>query len=997
MKIHHAPSFRRTRLASACGLLLAGVTAAHAQGAAPAAPAASAADKADIQTVTVTGIRASLDTSMALKRDAHGIVDGITAEDVGKFPDSNLAEAMQRISGVSIDRVAGEGSKVTVRGFGPDYNMILLNGRQMPATTVQDTGPSGSRAFDFANLAAESISGLEVWKTSSASKPAGGIGATINIKTARPLENYAGRVASIGVAGLIDQSNKRLPTDDRGDNLTPEISGIYSDTFADHRFGIALTGNYVVRDGGINSANVGNGWRNCLATQDNSNCWGGIPQSGANIVNRPSGSGIYSVPQNIDYSVTGIHRERVNGQLTLQWQPVKSFTSTLDYTYSQNRLDSKRNDISSWFNFGPSSSSWTNGPAATPLVYTETLTNADVAMGVAKFGVETTLRSLGVNLNWKASDSLKFELDAHRSNSISGSDNPYGTNNVIGGASFNRGDTTVDFTHDFPVMSIANAPLTASLQQVTGSSFRNSYMKANIDQLQLKGNWEVSEQSSVDFGLNITHAKNRTAYANVQQDSWGGATNPGDYPDNIWHADTLSKYFSRMSGSNSPALYNTWFTSNFDQVRDIAAKVGDPTKYVASADFDGPGGTDRRTKENTTSLYGQYNRDWETFGMPMNLSLGVRYEKTDVTAAAVVPTPSGSVWGSVNEFDLTYDGKAATTQKGSYNFWLPSLDFDADLTKTLKARASYGDTIARPGWDAIQGGRSLDQLFRVDGGTGSQGNPALKPLLSHNLDFSLEWYYGKSSYASIGFFHKNVINWIGQGQTTYGPPGLTTPVGGTYWNAAVGAGGCATTDLQCIRDYIFANYNGQPGVTQTGTANGHATGTISGQPADPALLFKVNQPVNNHSASLRGWEFNVQNAFGNSGFGVSANYTLVMTGLKYNNANMNDQFALVGLSNSANVVGYYENDHVNARVAYNWRGQFLASLYDGSGPNPVYTEPYGQVDMTLGYNVNNHLSFQLDAINLNDGVVRQHSRTKQELESITQTGRRYMIGARYKF
>src|SRR5207253_4022397 len=124
--------------------------------------------------------------------------------------------------------------------------------------------------------------------------------------------------------------------------------------------------------------------------------------------------------------------------------------------------------------------------------------------------------------------------------------------------------------------------------------------------------------------------------ANVQQDSWGGATNPGDYPDDIWHADTLSKYFSRMSGSNNPALYNTWFTSNFDQVRSIAAQVGNPAMYQASADFDGPGGTDRRTKENTTSLYGQYNRDWETFGMPMNVSVGVRYEKTDVTAAAVV-------------------------------------------------------------------------------------------------------------------------------------------------------------------------------------------------------------------------------------------------------------------------------------------------------------------------------------------------------------------------
>jgi len=122
-----------------------------------------------------------------------------------------------------------------------------------------------------------------------------------------------------------------------------------------------------------------------------------------------------------------------------------------------------------------------------------------------------------------------------------------------------------------------------------------------------------------------------------------------------------------------------------------------------------------------------------------------------------------------------------------------------------------------------------------------------------------------------------------------------------------------------------------------------------------------------------------------------------MSGLKYDNANLNDQFALVGLSNSANVVAFYENDHVNARVAYNWRGQFLAATRDAKGFNPVYTEPYGQVDLTLGYNVDKHLSLQLDAINLNDGVIRQHSRTKQELESIVQTGPRYMIGARYKF
>ena len=98
--------------------------------------------------------------SMDLKRSAQGIVDAITAEDIGKMPDTNLAESLQRITGVSIDRQNNEGSRVTVRGWGPEYNMITLNGRQMPAANLTDTAVDTRRSFDFANLAAESVSGV---------------------------------------------------------------------------------------------------------------------------------------------------------------------------------------------------------------------------------------------------------------------------------------------------------------------------------------------------------------------------------------------------------------------------------------------------------------------------------------------------------------------------------------------------------------------------------------------------------------------------------------------------------------------------------------------------------------------------------------------------------------------------------------------------------------------------------------------------------------------
>ena len=1013
MKIPHAPSFRRTRLASACGLLLAGVTVAHAQGAAPGpASSASAADRSDTQSVTVTGIRASLDSSMALKREAHGVVDGITAEDVGKFPDTNLAEAMQRISGVSIAREAGEGTTVTVRGFGKDYNMILLNGRQLPTSTIMATGASTSRAFDFANLASESISSLEVWKTSQASKPAGGIGATINIKTARPLDHNE-RVASIGLKAGHDQSNERLPGDDKGKAWTPEVSGIYSDTFFNHTVGVSLTGSFQEHDGGHNTASTG-GWHTFTGADAAS--WGVIPQPGApgsqNITNRPGPTDLYQVPQSIDYSVNGIERKRTNGQLTLQWQPVQSLTGTLDYTFAQNTVHTKGSDLSSWFNFGPSVSSWTNGPVSGPLLYGETLglpacvapntTNCggpglqDIAMGGNWSGVKTTLRSLGLNLAWKASPTLKFEADGHSSNSTSGSDSPYGTNAVLGTATFNRGTTTVDFSHDFPVMSVVGDPSAAG-QLVTGSSFRNSYMKSNINQLQLKGSWDASEQSSVDFGLNVTHVKNRTAYGNVDQGTWGGATHASDYPDSVWHPTTLSKYFSQMSGHNTPGMLENWYTFNFPQVDAIAASVGDASHYVAPTTFT----TDIRTKENTTSVYGQYNRDWELWRMPMNLSAGLRYEKTDVTSSALVQIPdpaSGLNWTSNNELYEVYGpGLGFTTLKGGYHYLLPSIDFDTDLRHDLKLRLSYGDTIARPTYDQIQGGQTLNAPVRAGGGTGQQGNPALKPLRSHNLDASLEWYYGKSSYTSVGFFHKNVSNYIGTTLVNGTPFNIPTPVGGAYYNAALP--NCPTADVTCIRNYIFSHFDGQPGVTKApGTdSQGNLTGSIVGQPGDPITNFAITTPVNAHNASLHGFEFNIQNAFGNTGFGVSANYTLVVSGLTYDNDSMGEQFALQGLSNTANVVAYYENQHVNARVAYNWRGQYLSATVDGQGQNPVYVEPYGQVDMTLGYNVNEHLSFTLDALNLNDGVIRSHSRTTEALEGITQTGRRFLLGARYKF
>jgi TonB-dependent receptor len=939
------------------------------------------------QTVVVTGIRASMQSTLNLKRNSDGIVDGIVADDIGKFPDTNLAESLQRISGVSIDRSNGEGQKVTVRGVGPDLNMVLLNGRQMPTSNLGDLS---GRAFDFANLASEAISQIQVYKTSRADTPPGGIGATINIMTARPFDN-PGMHSSVGIKGVYDTSNDHLPEIDKAKrSVTPELSGIYSNTSADGRFGIALSASYQERNLGLNTAGIPNGWRGPFSADENN--WGTVAQEGA--INHPKGNSIYSVPQNISYFMKGSQRQRTNGQLALQFKPSSDLVTTLDYTYSENKIQTRSHELSAWFNFGPSVSKWTDGPIASPIYYQENVSQQDIAMNGGDYATKSTNNSLGFNAVWKATPALKVVFDAHTSRAVSQADSPFGSANDLATVSFSRGPTRVDFSHDMPVLSIQDADFVKAPMQVSGSWFQDGYQKMTIDQGQASGSWKVMDGSNLNFGLALTNVSNRSAFQQVQSDSWGGATKASDYPQSLFQADDLRKYFGKMDGINDPALFNQIHTFNFAAVRQrVSDATGKPELYLPS--LDNPD-YDRRTTEKSKSAYVQFVTEWDT-AIPMHTGIGLRFEKTDVVSTALSQTPTAVRWVSQNEFPITFSGKAFTTQTGSYHNMLPSLDFDADLRADFKVRASYGETIGRPRYDQIQGGRTVGATASVNGDTASTGNPALEPVKSKNLDLSAEWYYNKRSLVSLGLFQKRLSNYAGQSVVDIPQAGLHTPVGGKYWNAAL-AGGCIVTDTACIRNFIFKNYNGQPGVVRgPDNEKGEITGTITGQPDDPLIKFQTTSYVNAQSASLHGAEINWQHMFGETGFGVQANYTYVKSGLTFDNASKGDQFALVGLSNSANLVGIYEDNKWSIRAAYNWRGEFLSSTTDLAGPNPQYVEPYGQLDVNIGYAVNKNLSFQLEAINLTDELQRVHGRTHSQVLNISQSGPRYMLSARYKF
>jgi TonB-dependent receptor len=996
-------TFTKTRIATSLSLIL-GATALPAI----SAETGEQTDK-KIEVIEVTGIRSSMVKSMDLKRSSQGIVDAINAEDIGKFPDSNLAESLQRITGVSIDRANGEGSKVSVRGFSAERNLVLLNGRQLPTTT-------GGRSFDFANIAAEGISTVEVFKTSVASAPTGGIGATIDIGTNRPLNN-PGMHAVVSGQGLYDTSATDSST-------TPELSGIYSNTFDDDKFGISISGSFSERESGSQQAGVSTGWRSF----DDNGGWGGIPAD--NQINRPGADDIYSVPQTTFYKFEEQQRERTNAQLVLQYRPIEDVTATLDYTYIRKDTDTQFNDISAWYTFAPSVGVWTDGPAASPLLYSEVYANnQDVATGVGDYGVRDETKSLGLNIEWQVNDSMSLELDYHDSSAKNTPNNEFGSNNNFAMRADTRLSTATDFTGDLPILAVGGGNTTlASDLYASGSTFENNQNHANTEQLQVKGNYIFEEAGSIDFGISLTEASNRGQTAIVQRDNWGGEGAAGDYDSAWFTADSIQDKFDQASGGNfstfieqvgvdwASDILDTYYIKDFDAIRDRAEQLlsvqstGDcGTSFCPSTDYAGQ--TDRWNEEQMTALYLQYNYEGEIGDMPFDVHLGVRYEETDIESVSAVNGYNGSEWRGDSEVLIIQSGERIFgAQSASYDHTLPSFNFNLEITDDIILRAAYSETIGRPDYASMQGGTTLASSARVSNGTGSSGNPGLLPLESQNYDLSAEWYYGEGSYVSLGYFKKDVTNEIIQGKQAYTQDDIYNPASSTYVNEAIAAG-ASPTDFAAIRQWIFDNY---AATDPTHVFDSAGQIVIIGQAGDDLMNFEIDAFSNSSDESgFDGLEFAVQHLFGESGFGGIINYTKVdseneydntILGSEFNDAGtarvLSDQVAETGISDTANLVGFYEKDGISIRIAYNWRDKYLNSHFQGDvGPSPAYIEAYSQVDLTVSYDVPQveGLNVFFNGINITDEYTRTSGRNEREVLNLTQTGARYSLGARYSF
>jgi TonB-dependent receptor len=358
--------------------------------------------------------------------------------------------------------------------------------------------------------------------------------------------------------------------------------------------------------------------------------------------------------------------------------------------------------------------------------------------------------------------------------------------------------------------------------------------------------------------------------------------------------------------------------------------------------------------------------------------------------------------------------------QGSLQERTANLDFDIGFTDSLKGRFSYSKTIARAGYGTLAagagagtpGGSSINGFLP----TGNQNNPGILPLESDNYDLSVEYYFSDTGYVSAGAFYKSVDNFIGNSVVQQNLFGIRNQTGGPAAQAALAylqANGFPTDDsalFTATAMYLnpgtftdangtwtggLANYNGTNGQHVAFATKYDILPTSN----DPLYTFNVNTPVNNKSAKIHGFELGGQYFFGDSGFGALANYTIVRGDIGYKNdsdPNVN-QFALLGLSDSANVVAMFEKFGLSARLAWNWRDQFLSNVNTGGWRNPIYVEPYQQFDLSVGYDINDNFAVSFEAINLTGEDVRWHGRSSLQLWRLEDQGPRYAVGARYKF
>ncbi len=967
--------YRKTKLACSVAAVLASAISANSAFAQDAQP------NKDVEVIEVSGIRSSVAKSMDVKRSSAGVVDAISAEDIGDFPDTNLAESLQRITGVSIDRSGGEGQLITVRGFGPQFNTVLVNGRQMASE-------NDSRAFSFDTIASELVSSLDVHKTSTATMQSGGVGSTININTARPFALNGFKMAG-SVKGVYDENSEET---------TPQFSGLISNTFNDDTFGVLLAVSHQERETRLNQAQM-DGWLENVGVPNP------VTQSG------DAWTGNVFSPRNYDHKVTFEERTRTNANLVFQYAPNDKLVVTADALYSDFDVESEATSYGHWFTapniqgVGDDGSLFDeNGNRRSPTVDANgTIVDLYQEVGLATdmhaktFDRLTDTYAIGLNFDYQYSDNLNLSFDLSHSEAEREANNGGGDQlSLIGYA--NRVRFQVD-DNILPVASMFASPndnIYSGQQELDGAivtgpdgfpiynpaltpdGVSNHLDEANSRaHVMLRRGWAVEDEVSqlrfdgeyVTDGSGLTEIRFGAQYS-TETKSLTRWDNEGvgihctycGYPDlpeipagSQYVFDAGSDFLSDVSGSGR--MPTSWLAhdgeANFAFLESYYQSVnGDSISFDAvrrNNSFE--------VEEDIISTYMEFDFEGEVADMFLSATAGVRYEMTDVTVNGTQAPITGLTILDQTEMLAGFGDAQSIATESDYDVLLPNFSVRLEITDDLIARFAASSTITRPTLNSMSPVTVITTTRQGGDLTSTSGNPALEPFKSDNLDLSLEYYYDEASYASIGYFRKLVSNFIVNSQ----------------------------------EDKTFELADGSLLIDPS-------TGTNASAPdaGDDVAVFTNTLPNNGEDATVDGFELALQHTFDN-GFGVLANGTIVDSDAELDPFDINQVFALTGLSDSYNLVAFYETDDYQIRLAYNWRDEFVQSLTQGQGDGPTIVESYQQLDISGSYSVTDNVEIFFEGINLTEEFVHKRGRFSNHLLLVEDSGRRWAFGVRGNF
>ncbi|TMP56357.1 TonB-dependent receptor [Pseudoalteromonas sp. S1612] len=827
-----AKNFKKSLLAVNIGLVVgAGFT-----GAAFAADEVKVQD--DVEVIEVRGIRASNKENLNGKRFSNAVVDVVTAEDVGKFPDGDVGESLGRISGVSVSRQFGQGQQVSIRGASAQLTRTLLDGHTVASTSWFDQ-QAVDRSFNYSLLPSELVGGLEVYKSSQANLVEGGIGGTVIVKTRKPLDLDANTVFASVKA---DYGTVSEETD-------PELSGLYSWKNNNETFGILAAGSLSEVDYQRNGIESSGGWSGGMA------------------------------PTTFQQA-----RERTAYNVAMQYQPSDSLVLGLTYT----SLELDANNANSQIIIFPGDGSCEQTNASGNCV-SRTIDGNGTAF-FQTWARKASMKSDTVDFDWQY-DAESFTFKGRVGKTSADSDV---TTANYGMFTNNNSDLngSMDMTGDVTKFNLANQSYDASIlpDTISPQTWAPEYNPDSDEESYLNLDFEIP----LDLGV-VTAIKTGLRYADhkVVQDGNAAIVNPDLVP-----VRNASAYYP-----GTVTAGGGFVIPEPDMDLMIADSLAMTEGYTARPQAYGT------IEEENLAIYAM--ADFDAGGIRGNL--GLRYISTDISS---------------DYYDLSDEGvydSTLSTDKADYSEFLPSLNVVMDLADNVILRTSAAQVISRPNYADLFATRNLAGYTdnRPLNEVLNTGNVGLSPFKAFQADIGVEWYFDDDAMLSVTYFTKEVSSFISTQQQTNQQIGIDIPVYTT--NPDAGEPPCGAQQYDC---------------------------------------WTVSSSTNGTGGSIEGIEFQIQDSFDN-GFGYSFNYT-------YSDAeapaeNYPDRVGVFSDSskNSYNVVGFYENDDFSARLAYNWRSEFIIREAPGWYGNREH-QAYGQLDFSATYSVTDYLDVTFEGINLTE-------------------------------